>query len=222
MDTGRRVRPKTSRRQRRVAVVVAHPGDEVVWCGGTIITHRKWSWRVVAIHRPAKSSRSAAFAEASRRLGSSSLIAGAGPDALDDGDVCDLVRSSLHREHYDLLVTHGPQGASGRAAARSQLSRCVTSLWSKGDVAARRLRLFAYEDVEASPLARPAIDAHLAVPLSERVAILKSELVQHVYGFAPGGPEATAAAKHEAFWVFNSRAEYAKWASTRPALPSGA
>ena len=36
---------------RRAAVVVAHPDDETLWCGGYILTHPEFLWRIVTLCR---------------------------------------------------------------------------------------------------------------------------------------------------------------------------
>ena len=35
----------------RAAVVVAHPDDETLWCGGYILTHPEFLWRIVTLCR---------------------------------------------------------------------------------------------------------------------------------------------------------------------------
>ena len=34
-----------------VAVIVAHPDDETLWAGGTILSHPSWQWFIVCLCR---------------------------------------------------------------------------------------------------------------------------------------------------------------------------
>jgi hypothetical protein len=45
----------------RAAVVVAHPDDETLWCGGYILTHPEFLWRIVTLCRAQDSDRAPKF-----------------------------------------------------------------------------------------------------------------------------------------------------------------
>jgi len=48
----------------RAAVVVAHPDDETLWCGGYILTHPEFLWRIVTLCRAADPDRGPRFRRA--------------------------------------------------------------------------------------------------------------------------------------------------------------
>ena len=60
---------------RRVAAVVAYPGDETVWAGGLILTQPRWNWTVVALSHTSKPDCQASFKRALERLGACGEIA---------------------------------------------------------------------------------------------------------------------------------------------------
>jgi len=62
------------------AVIVAHPDDETLWSGGTILGHPEWQWFVVSLCRKRDKERAARFYQAMSKLSA----AGAMGD-LDDG-----------------------------------------------------------------------------------------------------------------------------------------
>src|SRR5580693_2543388 len=69
-----------SDRRPRAAVVVAHPDDETLWCGGYILTHPEFHWRIVTLCRAADSDRAPRFHRVLQRFGAEGEMAD-----LDDG-----------------------------------------------------------------------------------------------------------------------------------------
>ena len=41
----------TPGRRLQAAVIVAHPDDEMLWCGGYILTHPEFHWRIITLCR---------------------------------------------------------------------------------------------------------------------------------------------------------------------------
>ncbi len=75
----------TNSPSRRVAVVVAHPDDEVLWCGGLILECSHWKWHVNSVCRGSDPDRSPRFIESLKLLNA-------------DGEMPNLV---LHLEVID-------------------------------------------------------------------------------------------------------------------------
>jgi LmbE family N-acetylglucosaminyl deacetylase len=44
-----------------VAVIVAHPDDETLWAGGTILSHPSWQWFIVCLCRGSDKDRAPKF-----------------------------------------------------------------------------------------------------------------------------------------------------------------
>jgi len=53
----------------RAAVVVAHPDDEILWCGGYILAHPEFHWRVVTLCRASDTDRAPKFRRVSNNWG---------------------------------------------------------------------------------------------------------------------------------------------------------
>ena len=49
---------------REVAVVVAHPDDETIWVGGTLLMERDWNCRILGLCRAGDSDRAPKFQKA--------------------------------------------------------------------------------------------------------------------------------------------------------------
>ena len=62
------------------AVIVAHPDDETLWAGGTILTHPGINWVILTLCRKSDPDRAPRFFKAIEQFGAKGLMAD-----LDDG-----------------------------------------------------------------------------------------------------------------------------------------
>ncbi|HOF89585.1 MAG TPA: PIG-L family deacetylase [Armatimonadota bacterium] len=198
-----------------IGVMVAHPDDEVLWCGGLLLAHPEWRARIGTLCRAGDPDRAPRFREVLARLGADGGMRDAddGPEQapLAAAEVRAAVLALLGEERYDLLLTHGPAGEYTRHRRHEEVSRAVTALWLDGRLRARRLWLFAYEDGRRRYLPRPDAGAHRCAPLPPAVWREKSRLIREVYGFAGESWEARAAPRAEAFWCFDAPDALGAW-----------
>jgi len=202
----------------RAAVVVAHPDDEILWCGGTLLNHSEFHWRIVTLCRAGDSDRAPKFSLVLNQLGAEGEMAD-----LDDGPdqnplPIDLVQATTTRllagSRYDLILTHGPMGEYTRHRRHEECCRSVVELWQAGAIDTKRLWLFAYEDGERAHLPRVRDDADRRETLTESVWLEKRRLITSVYGYGADSWEAQSTPHEEGFWCFDS----AQAAAERTAL----
>ena len=202
-------------RRKNAAVVVAHPDDETLWAGGTILRGRDFSWTVVTVCRGGDPDRAPRFYRAMERLGAAGAMADLddGPEQklLDVGLIEGTVSSLLPRKNYDLLMTHSPFGEYTRHRRHEETGRTVAGLWEKARLAASELWLFAYEDGGKQYYPRPIGRAHLHTTLEEDVWEQKSDIIRNTYGFQPDSWETRSTPRTEAFWCFNDVRAYRNW-----------
>jgi LmbE family N-acetylglucosaminyl deacetylase len=199
----------------RVTVIVAHPDDETLWAGGTILAHPEWSWFVAAVCRRSDPDREPRFRRALRRLGAEGDLADLddGPEQspLPDGAVQDAITSLLPPQSFDLVLTHGPRGEYTRHRRHEEVSRAVTDLWRSGGIVAARLSMFAYADGGRECLPLPVRDAHRSENLADDVWRTKYSIITQTYGFAADSFEARTTPREEAFWCFDSVSALDRW-----------
>jgi len=134
----------------RAAVVVAHPDDETLWCGGYILTHPEFHWRIVTLCRASDPDRAPKFRRVLQRLGAEGEMA----DLDDEPDqvplpieqVQETIARLLAETSYSLILTHGPKGEYTQHRRHDECSNAVVELWQSGSIDTERLWLFAFED----------------------------------------------------------------------------
>jgi LmbE family N-acetylglucosaminyl deacetylase len=203
----------------RAAVVVAHPDDETLWCGGYILAHPEYDWRVVTLCRASDPDRAPKFRRVLEQLGAVGEMAD-----LDDGpdqapipmeQVQETIARLLDGNSYSLILTHGPRGEYTRHRRHEECCRSVVDLWRSGSIVTNCLWVFAYEDGGHAYLPRVRDDADRRDILAENIWLEKRWLITDVYGYGIDSWEARAVPREEGFWCFDSAQAAAKRTAIR-------
>ena len=197
-------------------IVVAHPDDETLWAGGTVLMNPGIEWTIIAMCRASDYDRAPKFARALSEL----RVVGAMAD-LDDGpdqrplNLASVERTILgllqDRHSYDLIITHSPFGEYTRHRRHEETGRAVATMWRNGRLRAPQLWLFAYEDRRRAHAPFAIAAAHRRVVLSREIWSRKHRIITELYGFPPGGFEERTTPKIEAFWCFREKEELDRW-----------
>jgi len=223
MGCGNMTRDQTSRKATgdapATAVIVAHPDDEVLWAGGTILMHPRWRWSVLSLCRASDQDRAPKFAKVMDLLGAVGRMGD-----LDDGPeqaplgaelVQNTILSLLPAAKFDLVFTHSPFGEYTRHRRHEETARAVLTLWESGRLSTTELRMFAYKDGHKRHPPRPIASAHQIVELPQGVWQEKYLMLTAIYGYSTDSFEARTTPRKEAFWCFRSPAEAAGWMRER-------
>jgi len=194
------------RRPPRAAVIVAHPDDETLWCGGFLLRHRDWTWTILALSRASDSDRAWKFRKTLKHYGATGEIGdlddGPGQRPLSDAVIREMVFDLLPEERFDLVLTHGPRGEYTRHLRHEECSRAVVGMWRSGLLRTGQLWMFAYEDDGRAHLPRPSSDADRTEALTADEWEEKRRILREFYGFAAESWEVRAAPREEAFHCF--------------------
>jgi LmbE family N-acetylglucosaminyl deacetylase len=210
-----------TRKHVSAAVIVAHPDDETIWAGGTVLNHPEWHWTIVSLCRGGDTDRAPKFSRAVEQLGGVSEMGDLddGPEQfpLSEDDVQRTVLSLLHEGRFDLILTHSPHGEYTRHRRHEETGRAVALLWEKELIKTKEVWMFAYADGGRGgkdDLPKAIKTAHLVTNLPEDIWRRKYFIITNTYGFAPETYEANIVAREEAFWCFQSPAEFREWFET--------
>jgi LmbE family N-acetylglucosaminyl deacetylase len=194
-----------------VAIIVAHPDDETLWAGGTILNHPYWKFFIVCLTRINDKDRAPRFYKALQVLKAEGIMGD-----LDDGpeqkplaeiEVERTILQLLPSKHYDLIITHNPAGEYTKNLRHEEIGRAVINLWQKEKISANELWIFAYEDGNKEYFPKPLIEATIFKTLSNPIWRSKYNIITKTYDFKEDSWEAQTTPKAEAFWQFLNQSE---------------
>ena len=197
------IKPKSN-----CVVIVAHPDDETLWCGGMILSHPQVSWTVITLCRKSDSDRAPKFFNALEKLNAKGIMGDLddGPEQkpLSEKQVQKTILELLPSCRYDLIITHSTSGEYTRHLRHEETAKAVLTLWNSKNLQARQLWSFAYEDGQKKYLPKADQDADLQIELPYNMWQLKYKIITEVYGFSKDSFEAKTTPKEEAFRQFKT------------------
>jgi LmbE family N-acetylglucosaminyl deacetylase len=198
-----------------VALIVAHPDDETLWAGGTILSHPSWQCYIVCLCRRSDAERAQRFYKTLKILKAEGIMGDLddGPEQkpLNEKDVERAILSLLPPKHYNLIISHNPSGEYTKHIRHEETGKAVIKLWHAGKIDTNELWTFAYEDGGKEYYPRPIETATLCRILTNRIWMRKYSIITETYGFNTDSFEALTVTKAESFWQFKKSYSAKKW-----------
>jgi len=203
------------KKSRKVGIFVAHPDDETLWAGGSILMHPEWKCFIFTLCRRSDPDRFRRFFEAVKLLKAGGKMGDLddGPDQrpLDETNINKTIINLIRGRTFDLLITHSPRGEYTRHRRHEEIGKALLSLWGNSEIQTKEMWFFAYEDGQGAYLPHAERNAHRTFHLPKPVWERKYYVITDIYGFSLNSWEAQTSPKIEAFWCFDSPKSLNKW-----------
>jgi len=190
--------------KKSVVLIVAHPDDETLWAGGTILNHTAWKCFIVCLCRGSDTERAPKFNKTLQVLKSQGIMGDLddGPEQkpLNEDFVERAILELLPSTPFDLIITHNPTGEYTKHLRHEEISKAVEMLYDNRKISAKELWTFAYEDGNKKYYPRPEKNASISYKLTKHIWQLKYDLITKIYGFDEDSWEAKTTPRTEAFW----------------------
>jgi pentatricopeptide repeat protein len=200
---------------KNVAVIVAHPDDETLWAGGTILSHPSWNCFIVCLSRKNDPDRASKFYKALQVFKCQGIMGdlddGPNQKPLDDKEIQRIILDLLPNQHFDLVISHNPSGEYTRHLRHEEVGKAVIKLWHSGKLSAHELWAFAYQDGNKAFYPRAVGNADVFHTLTKRIWLRKYSIITEVYGFEKQSWEAETTPQAEAFWQFTDPNAAKRW-----------
>ena len=190
------------------AIIVAHPDDETIWAGGTILMHPVSDWTIITLCRASDPDRAPKFYKVADYYKAACIMAdlddGPQQTPLSDELVQRTILDLLQSRSFDLILTHSPNGEYTRHLRHEETAKAVLAIWQKGLLNTDQLWMFAYEDGHKKYTPKPIDSANKSVTLPEDIWRKKYHIITDIYGFGSDSFEAESTGRKEAFWCFEN------------------
>ena len=195
----------STRRQdgRDAIAIVAHPDDEILWCGGLILQKSDWSWSILSLSRAGDEDRCPKFRRVCEHLGAQGWISD-----LDDSnplrqlqpvrDIGRRISQYAGGRDWDLCITHGANGEYGHQRHR-EVHAEVMRLAGGGGLSCRELWTFACVCDARTGQCTARSDSDIRVALTDGQLAEKKRIVHEMYGYGPDSFEVKACVSPEGF-----------------------
>ncbi|MFA6354322.1 MAG: PIG-L family deacetylase [Candidatus Paceibacterota bacterium] len=187
----------------RALILVAHPDDETIWMGGTILINPQIKWTVFSLCRGDDLDRAPKFKKVCNVYGAKAIISNLeDEEQLNISESLPEIRRRVLRElpsrRFDYIFTHAYNGEYGHPRHKG-VHRALKTLAEEKKLSASRFFCFNYELDDRNGRIEPKIKSSFINNLTQNILSRKKHIINEIYGFKKSSFEYRSCARQESF-----------------------
>lgn len=167
-------------------VIVAHPDDETIWMGGTILENPQLDWTIFALCRASDPDRAPKFQKVCRHYGAPAIIADLEDEAIMNVNesilkIQKIIKQKIGNKSFDYIFTHGPKGEYSHPR-HIGVYLAVKQMIKSRALECRKLYNFSYR-IDKNNRIYNDPQAKFFTKFSRGELIKKRNIIKNLYGF---------------------------------------